>query len=184
MSDDELNEDALDTSTDLILVDEGDTSLPSRGLLSFYDRLRARVTRSAARRGKLSAVATEALLTVPDVFLLLVRLALDRDVPREQRALVTSALAYFVLPVDLLPELALGPVGFLDDLVLASMVLVHAFGGEMEPFTAKHWSGSKKLRVVLRDVLETANSLVGNRVYGQLVRMLGRYGIEIEAARD
>ncbi len=176
--------DEVAEGTGLVATETDLDSLPSRGLLSFYDRLRKRVTAAAARRGKLSAAATEALLLVPDIFLLMLRLALDREVPKQQRALLTSALAYFVLPADFLPEMILGPVGFLDDLVLAAIVLAHAFGGELEPYAAKHWSGSQKLRVVLRDVLETANGLVGDRVYGQLLRLLGRYGIEIEADRS
>ena len=49
-----------------------------------------------------------ALLLVPDVFILLVRLALDKDVPGSARAMIGGALAYFVLPFDLLPEAILG----------------------------------------------------------------------------
>ena len=154
--------------------------LPSAGLLSFYDRLRARITAGLGRRGgKIGSAAAETLMLAPDLFMLLVRLALDKEVPAGQRALVSSALAYFLLPADLMPELVLGPMGFLDDVILAVIVLSQAFGSELEPYAERYWSGSKKLREVLADVLATGNSLVGDRVYGQLLQMLDRYGIRL-----
>lgn len=157
--------------------------LPSTGLLSFYDRLRQRLVSAVARRGgKMGATTAEALLLVPDVFMLLMRLALDKEVPAPQRALVSSALAYFVLPADLLPELVLGPTGYVDDLVLAAIVLSQAFGRELEPYAARHWSGPKKLRQVLRDVLDSANSLLGVKLYDRVRGLLAARGVELEDA--
>lgn len=162
-----------------------DDDLPSRGLLSFYDRLREGIVARVERRGsKLGSRTAEALLLVPDVFMLLVRLALDREVPKSTRVLVGSTLAYFVLPVDFLPEAVLGAGGFVDDLVLAVAVLSQAFGGELEPYAERHWSGSKKLREVLRDVLEAARSLVGHDVYERLKKYLGKKGVDLDAAAE
>ena len=121
-----------------------------------------------------------ALLLVPDVFILLVRLTLDKDVPGSARAMIGGALAYFILPFDLLPEAILGPVGYLDDLVLAAAVLAQAFGGDLEPYARKHWSGSEDLRVVIRDVTETAQSLLGVKLYNRLHRLLSRRGIKLQ----
>ena len=90
------------------LTDEQfEDDLPSTGLLSFYDRLRERVVVAVERRGgRLGSGAAEVLLLAPDVFMLLARLSLDREVPKTARALVASTLAYFILPVDMLPEAA------------------------------------------------------------------------------
>jgi len=160
-----------------------DDDLPSRGLLSFYDRLRERVLAAIERRGsKLGARTAEALLLVPDVFILLVRLALDREVPKSTRLLVASTLAYFVLPIDFLPEAVVGVGGFADDLVLAVAVLSQAFGHELEPYAERYWSGSKKLRTVLGDVLEAAHALVGYNVYERLKGYLAKQGVDLDAA--
>ena len=78
--------------------------------------------------------------------MLLVRLSLDKNVPTQARMLIGGALAYFVLPFDLLPEAIVGVGGYVDDLVLATAVLSQAFGGELEPYARKHWSGSEDLR--------------------------------------
>lgn len=158
-----------------------DEELPSSGLLSFYDRLRERILHAVEKRGgKLGDGAVRALLLVPDVFILLVRLALDKNVPGGTRAMIGGALAYFLLPADLLPEMILGGAGFLDDLVLAVAVLSQAFGGELEPYARKHWSGAEDLRVVMKDISQTAQSLLGQNLYDRLKRVMGRRGIEVD----
>ncbi len=155
--------------------------IPQHRLLSFYDRLRDRILAAVARKGgKLSSGTVKALLLVPDVFILLVRLSLDKEVPAGTRALIGGTLAYFVLPVDLLPEMLVGGVGFLDDLVLASAVLSQAFSGELEPFARKHWSGTEDLRVVLADITRAGRSLLGGNLYDRVRKVLGRRGIRIE----
>lgn len=152
-------------------------------LLGFYDRLRERTVRTVEQKGgKLSGQTVKALLLVPDVFMLLVRLALDPEVPKPTRALIGGALVYFVLPVDLLPEAMIGGAGYLDDLALASAILAQAFSGELEVHAKKYWSGHDELRVVLRDVTQAAHSLLGDNVYGRLQRMLARRGVRLEDA--
>lgn len=159
----------------------GGKDMPSSGLLSFYDRLRVKIIKTVEKRGgKLGETAVRALLLVPDVFMLLARLALDKEVPGSTRAMIGGALAYFVLPADLLPEMLLGGIGFMDDLVLATAVLSQAFGGDLEPYARKHWSGSEDLRVVLQDVSETAQSLLGQNLYGRLKGLMSRRGIEFD----
>ena len=161
---------------------ESDDELPSsKRLLSFYDRLRDKILHSVEKRGgKLSENALKALLLVPDVFILLVRLTLDKNVPSSTRAMVGGALAYFILPADLLPEMILGGAGFLDDLILATAVLSQAFGGELEPYARRHWSGPEDLRVVLRDLSQTAQSLLGQNLYDRLRKLMGKRGIRLD----
>lgn len=153
----------------------------SSGLLSFYDKLREKIVHAVEKRGgRLGEGAVRALLLVPDVFMLLVRLSLDRDVPGSARALIGGTLAYFVLPIDLFPEAILGGIGFMDDIVLASAVLAQAFSGELEPYARRHWSGSEDLRVVLRDITSTAHSLLGESLFNKVKNLLRRRGIEVE----
>ncbi|MFP5289188.1 MAG: hypothetical protein ACLGI9_25860, partial [Thermoanaerobaculia bacterium] len=68
---------------------EGEEEMPGNRLLSFYDRLRERILHTVERRGgRMSEGAVKALLLVPDVFILLVRLMLDKNVPGSTRAMV------------------------------------------------------------------------------------------------
>lgn len=146
-------------------------------LLGFYDRLRRRILRWVdGRGGRAGERVARTLVTVPDVFLLLVRLSLDKEVPERHRALIGGALAYFLLPFDLLPEGALGPVGYVDDLVLVAMVLESAFDRRLESLSRRHWSGSEDLRKVLQELVGTGSLLLGDRLYRRLRRLLARRG--------
>lgn len=163
----------------------GQAELPSSGLLSFYDGLRPRLVKAVERRGgRLGATAVKALLLVPDVFILLVRILLDPEVPGSARALVGGALAYFVLPLDLMPEAVVGGAGYVEDLVLAVAVLAHTFTGDLEPFARKHWSGPEDLRVVIGDITSAAQGLLGANLYGRVQRVLARRGVELEEPAD
>jgi uncharacterized membrane protein YkvA (DUF1232 family) len=155
----------------------GDAAIegPSTGLLSFYDRLRVRIERGVSRRGgKLGPKLAEALLLVPDVFVLLLRLSLDPQVPKATRALIGGALAYFVLPMDLFPEGVVGIAGYSEDLVLACAVLARAFGDDLEPYAARYWNGSKRLSTVLKDISQAAESLLGAKLSRRVDGLLGR----------
>jgi uncharacterized membrane protein YkvA (DUF1232 family) len=159
----------------------GGEALPHHDLLSFYDRLRPRVLETVERRaGRLPEDVVIALLLVPDVFILLVRLTLDKEVPRRARILIGGALAYFISPIDLLPELILGPIGYLDDLVVAVAVVSQVFTGDLEPYARKHWTGPRDLHAVLHDVSAAARSLLGPGLHDRLKRLLSRHGIALD----
>lgn len=179
LDDEPLDEESFVRRSEEVLA-AGEEELPSSGLLSFYDRLRERILAWVeARGGRLADGTVRALLLVPDVFILLVRLALDKEVPAQARMMIGGALAYFVLPIDLMPEALLGAGGFLDDLVLATAVLAQAFSGELEPYARRHWSGSEDLRVVIQDISYAAENLLGTKVYGRLEGLLAKRGIRL-----
>lgn len=181
----EVPDEELDRRSLEALAEASGADLPSSGLLSFYDRLRERVIEAVEKRGgRMGEGTVRALLLVPDVFILLVRLALDREVPSSARMLIGGALAYFVLPMDLLPEALVGVGGFVDDLVIATAVLSQAFSGELEPYARKHWSGSEDLRVVLRDVSYAAENLLGAKLYGRIEALLARRGIRLPESAE
>lgn len=165
------------------VLDPEETGVSQVKLLGFYDRLRERITATVERKqGKLGQKAVRALLAVPDTFLLLVRLVLDKETPKETRALIGGALAYFILPIDLFPEGFVGPVGFTEDIVFAAAVLSSAFDRRLEGLVQRHWSGSEDLRVLLQDLLEGAQALLGKSLYGRLRRVLARRGITLSAS--
>ena len=156
------------------------TGLASTGLLSFYDRLRQRVTTGArSRGGKAGLAVTEVLLLAPDLFILLARLSLDPQVPSSSRRFIVGATVYFITPVDLMPEAFIGPVGYVEDVVLAAALLSVAMGPDLEPLAERYWNGSQKLRVVLADVANVAYNVLGENLYLRLQRLLARRGVKL-----
>lgn len=154
--------------------------LASSGLLSFYDRLRHRVTNFARRKsGQLGQSVVEVILLAPDLFVLILRLSMDPRVPTRRRRFLFGALAYFLTPIDLLPEGLMGPAGYLEDVVLAAAVLRVSLRSDIEPLAETYWSGPQKLREVLGDISNAAYGLLGPGLYFRLQRLLDRWGIPL-----
>jgi uncharacterized membrane protein YkvA (DUF1232 family) len=114
--------------------------------------------------------------------MLLVRLFLDRAVPASSRSLVGGALAYFLLPADLFPELFLGVGGFVDDVVLASAVLTHVFSRDLRPYVERHWSGRGNVRTALEDAIRAGGALLPARLMERLGGLLARRGVDLGRA--
>jgi uncharacterized membrane protein YkvA (DUF1232 family) len=57
--------------------------------------------------------------------------AMDRDTPRYVRGVLLGAVAYFVLPADMIPDL-LAPLGFTDDASVIAAALA-AVGSHLQP---------------------------------------------------
>lgn len=104
----------------------------------FYDRLRARVV--AGRPGAASGVR-DLLLLLPDLSVLLLRLLRDDRVPVGAKALAVLGIGYVLSPLDLLPELLLGPLGLVDDLFVVSAALSRILNGVHPDVVRFHWSG-------------------------------------------
>src|SRR5438128_5046571 len=114
----------------------------------FYDRVRSSIQDFINKKGGVIGKTAEFLLLVPDVFILLWRLTTDRRVSGKNKVLLGSAVAYFILPFDLIPEAIVGPIGYLDDLVFAAYVLNKVLTSTDPAVLREHWSGKD-------DVLET-----------------------------
>ncbi|MGZ8866709.1 MAG: YkvA family protein [Thermoanaerobaculia bacterium] len=119
----------------------------------FYDRLRERV---ATRLGEKPA---SLLLLVPDVFLLLWRLVNDSRVNGANKVLLGSAIAYYFLPLDVVPELFLGPIGFVDDVIIGVYMLNRILADTDPAILREHWSGSEDVLKMIQRVLDAANRM-------------------------
>ena len=139
--------------------------------MDFYQKLRHRIRQwSETEEGK-SGRWAEWLLLAPDLFHLLVRLAADPDVPLQEKVRLAGVIAYFVSPFDLLPELILGPTGFLDDIVLTAYAL-NAMINRVDPaIVRKHWAGEMDVLEVIQRILQTADKMVGSGLFKRLTRI-------------
>lgn len=109
-----------------------------------YLRLRGEVA-ELARTSDVGRVI-DVLLLVPDLFRLFARLMFDERVSLATKGDVLLAIAYLIVPIDLLPESILGPIGYLDDAaILASQLAGFVDGRSIHPdLLREHWSGSEE----------------------------------------
>lgn len=87
---------------------------------------------------------------LPNLVRLFRGLLSDPRVPKGSKVLLGFAIAWFVSPIDLVPEFI--PVfGPLDDAVVAALVLRHVLRKAGRDVIAEHWSGDEAtLGVLLR----------------------------------
>jgi uncharacterized membrane protein YkvA (DUF1232 family) len=149
-------------------------SIPRDRATRFYDRIRSTIHRYVDGKGKVLGKTAEFLLLVPDVFILLWRLTTDSRVNGKDKVLLASAVGYFVMPFDLIPEAIVGPAGYLDDLVLGVYVLNKLVGSVDVSILREHWSGSEDVLETIQKVLNAADSLVGKDLVGKIKKMMGR----------
>ena len=148
--------------------------LPRDRATRFYDRIRSTIQRYVDGKGPVLGKTAEFLLLVPDVFILLWRLTIDPRVNGKDKVLLGSAVAYYVMPFDLIPEALVGPVGYLDDLVLGVFVLNKILGSVDASIVREHWSGSEDVLDSIQRVLNAADSLIGKDLVGKIKKMMGK----------
>lgn len=140
----------------------------------FYQRLRGQVSDWLASDEGRNHQWAEYLLFAPDLFHLLWKLSVDPDVPAADKAKLAGVIAYFISPIDLMPEALMGPIGFLDDIALAAYVLNGMLNHTDPEVLRRHWAGDTDVLEVVKRILAAADRMVSAKVLGKLKRLIGR----------
>ncbi|WP_139558791.1 YkvA family protein [Methylotetracoccus oryzae] len=135
----------------------------------FYQRLRARIRHSLARRKAPGPPASSAfgglveyLSTLPDLFHLGVSLLLDKSVPSENKGALIAALVYVMSPIDLIPD-ALPIAGWVDDLIVIIVALNKFLETEKPEVAAavrRHWAGDQDVFELLKHLLAVGDGAI------------------------
>jgi uncharacterized membrane protein YkvA (DUF1232 family) len=131
-----------------------------------YDRLRARVITLTPRA---QPGARDLILFLPDLVVLLVRLTRDERVPTGAKVIALLGIGYTLSPLDLMPEILFGPLGFLDDVIVAAAAVSRIVNHVHPDLVRAHWPGADDVLEVVRRVLGWSETLV-NKTLGRLLR--------------
>ena len=137
----------------------------------FYQKLRIRLKEWAAGTGK-DSTALKYVLLAPDFFHLLCKVLLDRRVPAREKAKVGGAIAYFMSPLDVVPEGLLGPAGYVDDVALAAYVLNSVLESAGSEVLREHWAGDGDVLEHVRSVIKAADKLLGSGAWSKIKRLI------------
>jgi uncharacterized membrane protein YkvA (DUF1232 family) len=138
----------------------------------FYDRVRGSIHEYIDRKSAVLGKTAEFLLLVPDMFMLLWRLTTDSRVTGKNKVLLGSAVVYFILPFDLIPEAIVGPIGYLDDLVFAAYALNTILRDTDPEVLREHWTGREDVLVTIQRVLIAADTLVETNILARIKKMI------------
>ena len=131
----------------------------------FYLKLRDKVSEWFEKNADQKPEYAKYILLVPDFFYLLVRLTLDDRIPAIDKAKFAGVIAYFFSPIDFLPEALLGPVGYLDDLVLACYVLnlyINQQDAAGKEVVKDLWPGDQDVLNTIQSVMQKADEWIGS----------------------
>jgi len=110
--------------------------------------------------GKFSRLIAQA----PALYKMMTRLLDDPDLPRSMSPLVIAAIAYFILPEDIIPEEKFGPIGYVDDIYLCAFVANEVTKESASPdILARNWDGNVPIAPLIREILDREKELIGDK---------------------
>lgn len=140
--------------------------------MDFYEKIRENMREwMKTKEGKENKFG-EYLLFAPDLLHLLCKLSLDSDVPAKEKAKLATVIAYFISPVDLIPEAVLGPVGYADDIALAAYVLNGMINKVDPEIVKRNWAGDSDVLDVIQQILKVADEMVGSGLFAKIKKLL------------
>ncbi|MBN1313277.1 MAG: DUF1232 domain-containing protein [Anaerolineae bacterium] len=149
------------------VMPERTTEFNSLQAQDFYQRVRGRIVSWAQGTGA-GQEATNYILLIPDLMALFVRLMGDPRVSGALKAEIAAASAYVISPIDLMPEMVMGPAGLIDDAIVAVIALnrvVAAMGQAGEDVLRQYWDGDQDILVVIKNLMTRADSFVTGTVW-------------------
>ena len=151
-------------------MSEQDTELNHQ--LDFYQQMRDSIRIWIKGKG-VNYKFAEYLLAAPDLFHLLCKLAIDKEVPVSEKAKLAAAIVYFIAPFDLMSEGLLGPLGYIDDVAVAAFVLNRVINKTNPEIVRRHWAGDKDILDLIQQILQVADEMIGSGLC-ERIRVSGR----------
>jgi len=142
--------------------------------LKFYGKLRKKIHKLAAEKGgEKAGVFTEYILALPDFFVLLCRLAIDKRVSKKQKLLVGGIIAYVISPIDIIPDF-IPFIGYVDDLVLVVYGLNIVLNELDKQVLVDNWSGEEDILTLLQRVTYVAENFLDKNILRKIKGWIGK----------
>jgi len=152
-------------------TEEKEIQLLSEEHSDFYKKLRRKIQRWLDENGVENKYAAY-LLLAPDFFYLLVKLVQDERVPGKEKVKLLAVIGYFISPVDLMPELILGPIGFIDDVALAAFALNGMINRVESGIVHENWPGDGDVLEEIQNVIQKADEMIGSGLIKKIKKYL------------
>jgi uncharacterized membrane protein YkvA (DUF1232 family) len=100
----------------------------------------------------------------PALYKMMTRLLDDHALPRQMSPLVIAAIAYFILPEDIIPEDKFGPAGYVDDIYLCAYVANEVMEATGSPvILERNWEGKTPVVALVKEILDSEKELIGDK---------------------
>ena len=136
----------------------------------FYQKLRTKVQKWVDSKPRVVGTVSGYVLFAPDLFHLLTKMMLDSRIDAKSKAAVGAGIMYFIAPIDFMPEILVGPGGFLDDVVVAVFVINTLLNKFPKEVITDHWAGDEDLLALVKKISNSGNKYVSKLPAGRLVK--------------
>lgn len=134
--------------------------------MDFHAELKREIAKYEGRHDDLIYLA-------PEFYRLLTNLLDDPRLPPRIRALVSCGIAYFILPVDVIPEDLHGPYGYVDDIYMCTWVARHVHDTLKQPeLLVEAWEGEGDILALIDEVLAKEQDLIADK-WPKIVHYVG-----------
>jgi uncharacterized membrane protein YkvA (DUF1232 family) len=97
----------------------------------------------------------------PDLFKLLTEILNIEEINSKDRLKISAAIAYFVVPYDVIPEQIYGPYGYVDDIFISTYVLKEILENLNLETLKELWKREEDLQEIVELCYNKSKKLVG-----------------------
>jgi uncharacterized membrane protein YkvA (DUF1232 family) len=138
-----------------------------------YQKMRTRISAWLNKPEHKNYKYAEYILAAPDLLHLMVKLTFDKRISKRSKAILAFGLAYFISPVDLLPEALFGPLGYIDDIGVAAFILKKIINESNQNVVLEHWAGEENILILIEKIIDNMDDMVGGDRLKKIKRQLG-----------
>jgi uncharacterized membrane protein YkvA (DUF1232 family) len=121
----------------------------------FYEKLKGDIKNYEGRHD-------EFIFFTPEWYKLMTNLLDDPRLPYRLKPLVSCAIAYFIIPVDIISEEIHGPYGYVDDIFFCAFVANEIVKRTNDPgLLVENWESEGNIVELVHQMLEKENELIG-----------------------
>lgn len=154
---------------------------------SFRERFLAWTEKNA---GTMVKEVADILLTIPDLLILLINLAKDSRISPELKLKIALCVAYVLSPLDLIPEIIAGPLGFADDAFAMGLLIIKLVSEIPPDIIRENWKGrADVLELIIQGqalagVVASLSAKLPDAILKKLVTLFGKREDEAAAAGE
>jgi uncharacterized membrane protein YkvA (DUF1232 family) len=142
--------------------------------MKFYEDLRKKAKKwTNLKSGTMGGKLSEYLFALPDLFILICRLATDNRIPIKKKMLVGAIISYVILPIDIIPDF-IPIIGYVDDLVLIVLGLNMILNDVDRKILVDNWSGQGDVLELLQNVTANAERFLNRNILHKIKNWLNR----------
>jgi len=122
----------------------------------FQEKLKADIDKYEGRHD-------EFIFLTPEWYKLMTNLLDDARLPNRLKPLVSCAIAYFIIPADIISEEIHGPYGYIDDIFFCAFVANEIIKRTGDPhLLVENWEGEGSIAELVDEMLQKEEELIGS----------------------